>query len=51
MNTKKLIVFIIYYLESIKIKTRGYHMSSSLLKIISSQFSNRTRYELRYFVI
>jgi len=38
MNTKKLIVFIIYYLESIKIKTCGYHMSSSLLKIISINY-------------
>ena len=35
---KKLIVFIIYYLESIKIKTCGYHMSSSLLKIISINY-------------
>ena len=38
MNTKKLIVFIIYYLESIKIKTCGYHMSSFLLKIISINY-------------
>ena len=34
MNTKKKVVFIIYYLESIKIKTCGYYMSCSLLKII-----------------
>jgi len=38
MNTKKLLVFIIYYLESIKIKTCDYHMLFSLLKIISINY-------------
>ena len=38
MNTKKKVVFIIYYLESIKIKTCGYYMSCSLLKIISISY-------------
>ena len=38
MNTNKSIVFIIYYLKSIEIKTCGYHMSSSYLKIIAINY-------------